>query len=281
MRRCWHVRRPCQTLANDPRARALTQAHKALQVAIGGTYSSQALALWALLDFDHLGATSERWMLETFALVQEGYAVSADQAAQYLSEYRLAAAGIRDAPIVKPGMGTSHVADALYNIVDDMQSLIEVGYPIDAVSEIGLARMEGYVQRAVLNGGRNASQASAYAASRPGRPVGWLRVSDGEPCAFCAMLVGRGPVYKVDTVRFRAHGYCGCTAEEFYGEWKDWEPTGLEAKWRDSYFQAAEIATSVDGRRVAPKPGAPEDTILWRMRRNAPDLFSDGVYVPA
>ena len=267
-------------MANDPRASALTQSHKALQVAIGDTFASRSLTLWALLDFDHLGATSERWVAETFTLIQEGYALSADEAAKYLSEYRLAEAGIRDAPIVRPGMGTTHIADTLYNVVDDMQALLEAGYPIAAVSEIGLARVEGYVQRAVMNGGRNAAQASAYAADRRGRRVGWRRVSDGEPCAFCAMLVGRGPVYKADTAGFRSHGHCGCTAEEFYGDWKDWEPSELEAKWRDSYFQAAEIATAVDGRRVAPKPGAPEDTILWRMRRNSPSLFSDGVTPP-
>lgn len=40
---------------------------------------------------------------------------------------------------------------------------------------------------------------------------GWARVSDGKPCAFCAMLVSRGPVYSGTTGDFRAHDGCGCS----------------------------------------------------------------------
>ena len=173
-------------------------------------------------------------------------------------------------------MGSDHIIDELLNLADDMQSLREAGHSEGMISDFAASRIEGYVQRGVLNGGRNTIRASSRANVRA---FGWLRVSDGNPCAFCAMLVGRGPVYKAETVGFRSHDYCGCTAEEFYGEkWSDWEPTGEEARWRDVYFEVAEIATATEGRRVAPKPGMSEDTILWRMRRHSPNLFSDGVH---
>lgn len=47
--------------------------------------------------------------------------------------------------------------------------------------------------------------------------LGWSRVSDGQPCHFCAMLLSRGPEYKSEkTARFRAHNGCGCSVRPFF-----------------------------------------------------------------
>ncbi|KUM41207.1 VG15 protein [Arthrobacter sp. EPSL27] len=56
--------------------------------------------------------------------------------------------------------------------------------------------------------------------------LGWARVSDGQPCHFCAMLVGRGPVYKEGTARFKAHNGCGCSVRPFFKGEADggWSP---------------------------------------------------------
>lgn len=42
--------------------------------------------------------------------------------------------------------------------------------------------------------------------------VGWRRVTSGSGCKFCAMLGGRGAVYKESTARFASHPNCHCTA---------------------------------------------------------------------
>lgn len=43
--------------------------------------------------------------------------------------------------------------------------------------------------------------------------AGWARQLTGaETCTFCAMLVSRGPVYSRETVNFRTHNHCDCTA---------------------------------------------------------------------
>lgn len=47
--------------------------------------------------------------------------------------------------------------------------------------------------------------------------LGWSRVSDGQPCYFCAMLLSRGPAYKSEkTARFKAHNGCGCSVRPFF-----------------------------------------------------------------
>ncbi|QHB36586.1 capsid maturation protease and VIP2-like ADP-ribosyltransferase toxin [Arthrobacter phage Adolin] len=60
--------------------------------------------------------------------------------------------------------------------------------------------------------------------------LGWSRVSDGQPCHFCAMLLGRGPVYtSKQTARFEAHNGCGCSVRPFFeGDPDDgWSPDQL------------------------------------------------------
>ena len=46
--------------------------------------------------------------------------------------------------------------------------------------------------------------------------LGYRRISDGNPCSFCAMLVARGGVYTEATAGFQAHSRCGCTARAVY-----------------------------------------------------------------
>lgn len=58
--------------------------------------------------------------------------------------------------------------------------------------------------------------------------VGYARVVDDDPCAFCAMLASRGAVYRADSFegsnslfsgdgRFKVHPGCGCTLEPIFG----------------------------------------------------------------
>lgn len=47
--------------------------------------------------------------------------------------------------------------------------------------------------------------------------TGWMRVGDGHSCDFCRMLLGRGSVYSSETVKFRSHDHCGCSAAP---EWR-------------------------------------------------------------
>lgn len=41
---------------------------------------------------------------------------------------------------------------------------------------------------------------------------GWQRVTDGQACAFCSMLAGRGSVYSEASADFASHDACGCSA---------------------------------------------------------------------
>lgn len=106
----------------------------------------------------------------------------------------------------------------------------------------------------------------------------WRRVTDGNPCGFCAMLASRGPVYTSEAsasriggrgkaidptaprkrggqakgIRARGkgrlgdrfHSLCGCTVEPFDGDPSEWEPTPDEQRFIDAYEATHELGLS-------------------------------------
>ena len=75
---------------------------------------------------------------------------------------------------------------------------------------------------------------------------GWARVSDGSPCAFCAMLVSRGPVYSEGGGYFQAHNGCGCSLRPVFRGDKTggWSPQAREYQklWREHGGDAKDLA---------------------------------------
>lgn len=75
-------------------------------------------------------------------------------------------------------------------------------------------KASGTATRLALNGGRGTILASVQADAEA---LGWVRVTDGDPCAFCLTLASRGPEYKTErTASFEAHAHCSCVARPVY-----------------------------------------------------------------
>lgn len=85
----------------------------------------------------------------------------------------------------------------------------------------GLVVVSGAASRHVLAGGRETQMELIRADDRA---LGYIRVTDSDPCAFCAMLASRGPVYKgrsfdasnaksLGAGEAKVHDGCGCTIE--------------------------------------------------------------------
>lgn len=81
------------------------------------------------------------------------------------------------------------------------------GVPLELARQAGLAATIAAGKRIMLDAGR---EMLVQAGRRDPNGAAWARVSDGSTCAFCAMLVSRGPVYTEATVSFRSHDRCGC-----------------------------------------------------------------------
>ena len=67
------------------------------------------------------------------------------------------------------------------------------------------------------------------------------RVTDGAPCAFCAMLAGRGAVYhSTETASVPRARRCGCGSELVYGD--DYKIPGRAQEFADLYAEATKDA---------------------------------------
>ncbi|MEU6204584.1 hypothetical protein ABZ814_13465 [Micromonospora musae] len=85
-------------------------------------------------------------------------------------------------------------------------------------------------QRHALAGDRDTVMATV---AESGVIVGWRRVVDADPCAFCALLASRGAVYSKATVGFQAHDGDECTAEPLYEREDDPQSVlDLQDEWR-------------------------------------------------
>nr|DAV51510.1 MAG TPA: hypothetical protein [Caudoviricetes sp.] len=100
------------------------------------------------------------------------------------------------------------------------------------------------------------------------------RVIVGKTCAFCSMLAARGPVYTPETAAFQAHPHCDCTYEisdQTPKAWRDGRATPHEEEICDAYDRAAaSVPANLSGKERRRE-------IMMAMRRQEPNLFTDGV----
>lgn len=50
---------------------------------------------------------------------------------------------------------------------------------------------------------------------------GWRRVGNGATCKFCRMLIDRGAVYRKESVTFKSHYHCKCTASPAWDDGRE------------------------------------------------------------
>lgn len=255
-------------MATTDEGDVLTRLHKAVQLSKAAKAAREAAASWSRLDVADLDGTSQRWLNASTATVSQYHAESVSAAAAYVANYREAEIGTREGPVANPRFDTAgnRLALELAGPVR-VKLLVGKGMAPETAHEKALAKYLGIVRRQVLMGGRSLIDETT---ARDQRAIGWRRVTDGRPCAFCAMLCSRGPVYRGTESAgvgagqgMKFHGHCGCTAEIVYGEWT---PSPREQVFIDEYDRAAAAAKAA-GEKVTAQ------SVLPRMRESA--AFSD------
>lgn len=203
-------------MASTAEATNLTEQHRRRQLALRAATIRDLLTIWQAFSVENMAATWPAVETALVALIQARWAVSAGMAAAYYGEFR-AAEGFTDpfVPRVAPVPSALEVAVPL-RIAGPRSAgkLIALARP-DAAA-VTLTNVAGEVSRQTLNGGR-----ATILDTIDADPValGYARVTDGDPCAFCAMLASRGFVYKskqtatVDRSGQKYHKKCACGAE--------------------------------------------------------------------
>lgn len=186
------------------RSHMATQVHgaAAAQVLIGRTWD-------AVVDPTDLDRSFARFSALAVPVVTQARTLAESDAQTYYSTFRTLAGLEGEAPRVAPvGTETDRVTTGLY-VTGYGAVKRRIGEGMDPAEALAATRtgMLGAVKRQTVAAGRD--RLIELGVADP-QVSGWARVSDGHPCAFCAMLIGRGPVYSARTVAFRAHDACGC-----------------------------------------------------------------------
>lgn len=252
-------------MALTAEGRRLTEANRLRQIRLAAQAAGVGLVLWNDLDPSDLNRSGVRWLAENTALASDFYGQAVSTTANYIEQYR-AAEGVSGAgAIVRPSFDAALTSQILLVAGPiRVKNLVGSGMSGSAALAAAKSGYAGMLRRQVLMGGREAIDQTA---AQDDQAIGWRRVSDGDPCTFCALLCSRGPVYRSraqagddpvagDGMRF--HSHCGCHAELVYGSW---QPNEQEQGFIDSYNRAARQANAAGDART-------QQTVLPRMRES-------------
>lgn len=197
------------------------------QARLAAQSAATAIAIWPFLQKDQ-----GRWLSLLLGLVRRDRRLSAELARRYLTAYRVVerAPGVFEFAPVGDINEEQIISSMLYTGPQELERArqragLEVTPYSGAIARKIMESNARAVQRHVTNGGREV--VDDVLRRDPARP-GYMRLTDGDPCFFCAMLASRGPVYEDDSFedsdpRFsgagdhKVHDGCGCTLIPIYG----------------------------------------------------------------
>lgn len=186
----------------------LSRAHRRAQVALRAQLLRDLLKIWPLLDLENIRRTWPGFEEALVALIRARGRTSRGAAMAYYRDIRRAA-GIRgESPDVIADVPLDEVRDGLMVVgaVRPAQQLAR-GRRIEEVRAAALVNVSGESTRHLLNFGRAALLGLMAADTIGGRGPRQRRVTDSNPCPWCADQATR--TYPA-TSRFPAHMHCAC-----------------------------------------------------------------------
>jgi hypothetical protein len=193
------------------------------------------LHLWLRL-FDTANARSSWEALRTAltALVRDRSSMSSALATRYYSDARTlaSAAGTFRALPAEPPPVEQITATSDGTGVGAFLHGIKVGQPVTRAQQNAGVQLSGALSGLVLDAGRDTV---TQAVMDDREAVGWARVTDAHPCAWCAMLAGRGAVYRSrKSAEFAAHSHCACMAAAVFSHDEAWlgNAKDLQDQWQ-------------------------------------------------
>jgi hypothetical protein len=238
-----------------PQGDTLTAIHDQKQAQIGAVTIGALIRLWPLIRNDPSDRNVERWLAQVLQAIRIQRLRSATLAQNYIGAYRVLELGSsveRFFPEIKGAINEEQVITSMMvtGPVRLRKELDKATMSIEDMQNLESANA-GAGFRHVLNGARDTID-NAITTDKLVR--GFVRITDGDPCFFCAMLASRGPVYSEDSFedsdpRFqgpgdhKVHDSCACMVRPVY---KGGEPFPGRAKEFDSLWKVASKANPGD-----------------------------------
>jgi hypothetical protein len=234
---------------------ALAEAARRAQLEIRRQMLADVARLWPVLNFQHPDRTWPGWLRAMSVVLGRYHGQSAQAGGLYYRAARQAALGDPgDVSLVKLAAAPADqwVTRALgYSAVGVYRKqTVDLGRAPDVAARAALTQTLGTSARIVQDGSRTTVVQSVHADDKA---VGWYRITDGDPCAFCALMASRGVVYKSTTVNFEAHNDCGCTSAPAFSRDQELPAISREADriYRSGNASLADFRKAWRGRATA------------------------------
>jgi hypothetical protein len=212
-------------MASSNTAAQATERHRRFQGSLAVMVVRDVLALWSRLDPFRLADTVPAWLAVTRARIGRHRAASEMRASDYYRQFRTLEGVHNELPRLDPHdptWGDRRDRSLLVLGPSVIKRLTGFGMdPRDAADKAAPAVAAASVRHA-LNGGRFVID--SLTRSDPAA-WGYQRVTDGNPCAFCAMLASRGAVFLTAESASRTlrdgkpekyHDGCNCQPEPVF-----------------------------------------------------------------
>lgn len=210
----------------------LTQEQRRQQVRLARELIASLRATWSLLNVARIDETTATWLAFAIAELERRHTESSRIALAYLQAFRGAeiGTGLPSLDTIEVRLRRAEAALYFSGPVKIKQGIAAGKTPaVAATSAFNL--MARTAQMLALDGGRDTIRAGIR---RDRRVIGYQRVTDGNPCYFCAMLASRGPVYRKDSFgNAKVHIGCGCSLEPVYSRDTQW--VGQAREYADIY----------------------------------------------
>ncbi|MGZ0151882.1 VG15 protein [Kribbella sp. WER1] len=246
----------------------LTQQHRKTLADLREELTIELSRIWPDVDLAAFSRMYPHWEEAAYELTLRYREGAAKAARDYLLSVRRSA-GVRskfepvqEALLDREAFAASMRATALSVLTDADNQVSVANYSFAPPAETAAIRRNARARALVTSVGAsvrqmiNGSRDTIYNGVRDdSRALGWMRVTDGKPCSFCAMLASRGAVYKSKETAggSRAyHDHCSCfpkplyradeplpeNAREFLELWKE-STKGLSSNAAQNAFRRA------------------------------------------
>lgn len=223
-----------------PAGQALTDGFRAAQAQVAAATVRDQLTLWQLIDLDDVDATTAGWLTQATNQVAAQHSRSVTFGTAYYRGFSQAETGrVRDLPAIRPLLDRQRLtANLLLAGPVRFKSLVKAGHPTAYAGQVAQASVAGAAWMFALDGGRDEVLGQV---ARDPAALGWARVGGADPCAFCLMLISRGPVYKSEqSASFHPHYRCECTPQPVFDRSDGWTDQAIDARaaWQRSQREA-------------------------------------------
>lgn len=137
--------------------------------------------------------------------------------------------------------------------IGTFQRSLRAGATPEQAVDRAAVTLSGAASRLALDGGRSVVDT---AVQDDDEAIGWLRVTDADPCSWCLMMVSRGAIYRSEQTAGRSkasqftggsefawHDHCGCQAVPI------WDPGDSRLDRADDlYDQWVKVTAGTSGR---------------------------------